>query len=140
MACLQISQFFHTALMINNYTIENWGLQGLLVQDSNRTWHDQIWSFLFHYNKSDPLWNPGFTKLVLHLKFAPAPLQYSPTKILMWLLAFPFFSWVLQGPATFNNSHFIWHSTDINAHVNICTTRDHTSLHLLITLPFLIFP
>ena len=113
--------------MINNYTVEHWGPQGLLVQASNKTWHDQIWSFLFHYNKSDPLWNPGFTELVLHLKFAPAPLQYSPTKILMWhRLVLPFFSQVLQqGLQIFNSNHFVWNFTDMNAHVNICTTRPY---------------
>ena len=53
-------------------------------------------------------------------------LQYSPTKILMWHLTLLFFSQVLwQGLATFNNSHFIWYFTDLNACVNICTTRPY---------------
>ena len=34
-------------LLIDNYTVEDWGPQGLLVQDCNKTWHDlELVSFL----------------------------------------------------------------------------------------------
>ena len=46
-------------LLTDSYTIENWGPQGLLVRDSSRTWHGQIWNCFFPFT---------ITNLILHGK------------------------------------------------------------------------